>query len=301
MNTLSASEAFDAYEAARIRLPDAEPGKPAPRHINSLEDIAEDFDVFLLDAFGVLNIGNTAIKGVPERVHDLQKRGKRVMVVSNAASVPHEVLLKKYASLGYQFAPQNVITSRMATIVDLHDAPGVNWGVMGLSEVSMDDFGPLNWQLLEDDPAPYESVGGFLLVGSGEWTEARQRLLEQSLAQRPRPVRIANPDIIAPREQGYSTEPGHYAHRLARRTGISPVFYGKPFANIFKMVFDRLDAVQPGRVVMVGDSLHTDILGAQTAGISSVLISDFGFFAGEDVLSAIDRSDIVPDYIARRP
>ena len=52
---------------------------------------------------------------------------------------------------------------------------------------------------------------------------------------------------------------------------------------------------------MVGDSLHTDILGAQTAGIASVLISGYGFFAGQDTSDAIDASGIIPDYVATRP
>ena len=39
---------------------------------------------------------------------------------------------------------------------------------------------------------------------------------------------------------------------------------------------------------MVGDSLHTDILGAQAAGVASALVARYGFFAGQDVDSAIE-------------
>ena len=301
MNTLSASEAFEAYEAARSRLPDARPGRPPPKRIETLAAIIDQFDVFLLDAFGVLNIGESPIAGVPERVRELQAAGKRLLVVSNAASTPRDALQQKYQRLGYDIPLEDIITSRMAAIAGLANAPVATWGVMGLAGASMRDFGTLDWVLLGDDPADYAHVGGFLLVGSAEWTENRQRLLEQALEKKPRPLRIANPDIVAPREKGYSTEPGHYAHRLARATGVSPMFFGKPFTNIFDIAFDHLEGFQRSRVVMVGDSLHTDVLGAQTAGIASVLISDFGFFAGEDVLGAIERSAIVPDYIARRP
>ena len=38
------------------------------------------------------------------------------------------------------------------------------------------------------------------------------------------------------------------------------------------------------------DSLHTDILGAQAAGVASALVARYGFFAGQDVDSAIERS-----------
>ena len=52
---------------------------------------------------------------------------------------------------------------------------------------------------------------------------------------------------------------------------------------------------------MVGDSLHTDILGAQTAGIASALISGHGFFDGHDIVEAIERAGIRPDYIVKTP
>jgi ribonucleotide monophosphatase NagD (HAD superfamily) len=52
---------------------------------------------------------------------------------------------------------------------------------------------------------------------------------------------------------------------------------------------------------MVGDSLHTDILGARTVGIASALIADYGFFAGHDAGKAVSASGIVPDFIVGRP
>jgi len=81
-------EAFAAYEAVRHRLP-AGTRSAACQSLPDLDALADDVDVFLLDAFGVLNIGETAIPGVPERVVGLQKAGKRVIVVSNAAGYPH--------------------------------------------------------------------------------------------------------------------------------------------------------------------------------------------------------------------
>ena len=52
---------------------------------------------------------------------------------------------------------------------------------------------------------------------------------------------------------------------------------------------------------MVGDSLHTDILGARAAGVASALVAGYGFFAGQDVASAIEKAGITPDIIVERP
>ena len=100
-------QAFAAYEAARHRLPHVQRAGQCVR-LPNLDAIADQIDVFLLDAFGVLNIGDTAVDGVPERVAGLQNAGKRVMVVSNAAGYPHFDLMAKYKRLpggGYDFDP----------------------------------------------------------------------------------------------------------------------------------------------------------------------------------------------------
>ncbi|MEM9344282.1 MAG: HAD-IIA family hydrolase [Pseudomonadota bacterium] len=301
MMRITAEEALDAYEAARHRLPESAPKHDSIRKAATLADIADQFDVFLLDAFGVLNVGETVIPGAPEAVSALQDAGKRVLVVSNAASVGTDILLDKYTALGFQFARDDIVTSRATLASKMNGNRDDAWGVVAPAQADLGDLGLTNAKLLRDDPEPYDACDSVLLIGTGDWTDARQDLLEAALRRRRKPVVVANPDIVAPREAGFSVEPGHIAHRLADVADVTPVFYGKPFANIYDMVFDRLGPVNRARVVMVGDSLHTDILGARAYGIASALIPGFGFFAGGDVDAAIERTDIRPDYLVDRP
>lgn len=299
--SITAPEAFAAYEAVRHRLPPAQAQNGTYRQIETLEDVADAFDIFLLDAFGVLNIGERPIPGVRARIDGLRAAGKRVLILSNAASVPSTDLRAKYSRLGYDFPAADIITSRATMAAQMQAAEGILWGVMLGGDMQMDDFAGRRLRILGDDPAAYAAVDGFLLVGSATWTEARQTLLEAALRDHPRRVLVANPDIVAPRETGFSAEPGHFAHRLADETGIVPEFFGKPFANIYDLAFERLGDVDPSRVLMVGDSLHTDILGAQAAGIASALVTDYGFFAGHDAAAAITSAGIVPDFVVPRP
>jgi ribonucleotide monophosphatase NagD (HAD superfamily) len=48
---------------------------------------------------------------------------------------------------------------------------------------------------------------------------------------------------------------------------------------------------------MVGDTLHTDVLGGAAAGIGTILITDHGLFKGFDVAPYITQSGIQPDWI----
>ena len=52
---------------------------------------------------------------------------------------------------------------------------------------------------------------------------------------------------------------------------------------------------------MVGDSLHTDILGAQVAGVASALITGHGVLRDRDWRAAVAASGIRPDLVMPDP
>ena len=294
------NEAFLGYESVRHRLPAVSKSGQC-LYLSNLEDLIDEIDVFLLDAFGVLNIGNTAIEGVPERVSKLQNIGKKVIVVSNAGGFPHALLMKKYTNLGYNFDTEDVITSRKALLKGLLELPTQKYGLMATESLGRADLENIDIKYLSENIADYDNSDAFLLLGSAVWTEERQEMLLDSLKRNSRPVYVGNPDIVAPREGGFSVEPGSFAHRVADITGISPIFYGKPFRNIFDLAFERLGNFNPDRTVMVGDSLHTDILGGHNVGIKTALISGHGFFSGQGIDKPIETSGIKPDYILADP
>ena len=288
--------ALRAYEAARHRLPSAR-FPQEPEAIDGLHRIADRYDAFLLDAFGVLNVGETAITGAAAAVAAVQGQGKRVLVLTNGATLPPEAALAKYTRLGFDFAPEDVISSRDALRAALATRTERLWGTMATKASRLDLLG-VETCLLAEDPADYAACDGFILLGSGRWTEERQTLLHGALRDRPRPVLVGNPDIVAPREDGLSLEPGHYAHRLADAGVAQPEFYGKPFANIYALALARLTGIARERMLMVGDTLHTDVLGGAQAGVDTLLLTDNGLFAGQDAAAAIRATGICPTWIA---
>ena len=48
---------------------------------------------------------------------------------------------------------------------------------------------------------------------------------------------------------------------------------------------------------MVGDTLHTDILGGHAAGLSTVLITGHGLFRQGNVEETMKKTGIIPDYM----
>jgi len=298
---LGTESAFAAYEAARHRLPQFT-RQGACQQVGSLADIADQFDTFLLDAFGVLNIGDTAIPGAPERVAALQAAGKRVVILTNAASHTLDTLAAKYNRLGYAMTQDDIVSSRMALLAELSQQSAQRFGIVTAPGLGTEDLTGLDFTILGDAPAAYREADAIVMLSAKGWTIERQKMLEESLIERPRPVWVGNPDIVAPREDGFSYEPGYFAHRLADRTGIEPRFFGKPFRNIYELAFAHLGVgADPGRTLMVGDTLHTDVLGAHSAGIASALITGYGFLARVDATRAIAQSNIQPDFVMHGP
>ncbi|MEL0233069.1 MAG: HAD hydrolase-like protein [Candidatus Puniceispirillaceae bacterium] len=48
---------------------------------------------------------------------------------------------------------------------------------------------------------------------------------------------------------------------------------------------------------MIGDSLHTDILGGGAAGMQTVLLTGYGLFAAGGADDMIDACGITPDWV----
>lgn len=293
-----ANWAFAQYENVRASLPQAK-FPASSQNIKNIGEVADQFDVYLLDAFGVLNVGESVIAGAPAQVAALQMAGKHVFVLTNGASLPADVSLAKYRKLGFDFQQSDVIASRDALAIALRTRPEKHWGVMALDTSRLGEL-PVKTTHLMDDPAAYDAVDAFFLIGSGQWTEPQQNLLIKSLHKHPRSVLVGNPDIVAPREYGLSLEPGWFAHDLTTKTCITPEFYGKPFANVFDLALSKIPSNIPReRIVMVGDTLHTDVLGGAAMGMKTILITDHGLFKGKDITPYIEASGIIPDFIAK--
>jgi glycerol-1-phosphatase len=285
--------AFARYEAVRARLPAAR-FAAASLHAANLAEVADRYDAFVLDAFGVLNVGNTPIPGAVARMAALRAMGKRLVVLTNAASYTRAAALVKYRKLGFDFRDNEVVSSRDVAAARL--APGALWGVIAAAG---DSFADLPGRMVDviDTPQGFDAADGFLFLSSARWTAALQDRLMQALAHRMRPLVVANPDIVAPQEGGLSVEPGAFAHDLADRLGLVPQWFGKPFGDGFADAMARLGDIPPARVAMVGDTLHTDVLGGRAAGMGTILVTRHGLFTGCDVAPYITRSGIVPDVI----
>ena len=292
---IAPADAFARYEAVRARLPAATfPDRARP--MAHLGEVADAFDGFVLDAYGVLNVGATAIPGAVARIAGLRARGRRLCVLSNAAAFTRDGALRKYRGLGFDLAPDEVVTSRDVAAARLAAlAPGAVWAAIAAPG---DDGADLPVPTLDAcaDPGVLGAADGVLFLSTARYDAALHARLLDALDARPRPLVVANPDLASPDESGLVREPGWFAHDAIDRIGAEVHWFGKPFGDAFDDVLARLD-LPPDRLAMVGDTLHTDVLGGRTAGMGTVLVTGHGMFAGADAARGVEASGIVPDVV----
>lgn len=292
---LTTQTIFDRYQEVRARFPDVE-ARPETHDIQSLLDIADDVDAFVFDAFGVLNVGETMIPGADVRLDQLRARGCAIRVLTNAASYDRSGAIAKFKRLGLRLEDDEIITSREAA---LHNVTKAHWGVIAADVDPLTDL-PDTITRLGDAAEAYDRVDQFLFLSTADWTPKRQEILADAMQRNPRPLLIGNADLAAPRDDGFSVEPGHFGHQIADLFPGHVKFFGKPFPEVYGLVEHSLPSIRPDRIAMCGDTLHTDILGAAARGWRTVLVTRDGLFAGFDTQRFSEQSGLFADWRLER-
>ena len=299
-DSITLDDIIAMYEALRPFAPSAGAAIPTPREVTRLVDILPHVDALVLDGFGVINVGASRIDGIVEFFEAAAAQEVAVTVLTNGAGQGADASWAKYRDWGLPIARHQVVSSRDALEAALPE-------VVGSRHVA--SLGPMARQLgiageltFAADPDLFERADCFAFLGSAGWDEALQARLESALSRGDVDLLVGNPDISAPLGGAFSAEPGYWAMRAMQATGVRPYWYGKPYQDAFDLVLARLESTQGRsfdrrRVAMVGDSLHTDIVGARAAGLQAVLLTGYGLFSDGGAHDTIRACGIVPDWI----
>ena len=303
-DALDLTTVIDIYQSQRAMMPRAVFG--AGRRRSALIDILDEFDGLILDGYGVINVGDDLVIGIEDLLQAATDCNKPVVVLTNGGSFESSVAAAKYAKWRLPIMPDAVVSSRDALQASL----GHKNQTLVLSAI--DVFGCLGavvTPLAGDCSITYDKTeefwqksDAFALLGVIDWTDQDQAAFEAALITRPRPVFVANPDVAAPQAGRFSAEPGYWMAQAMRVAKMPVHWYGKPYHPAFDLALDKLNKLagrqlDRRRVAMVGDSLHTDILGGGAAGLQSVLITGAGLFRDGGAEKFIAATGIQPDWI----
>jgi HAD superfamily hydrolase (TIGR01450 family) len=263
----------------------------------SVHDIIEAYDGLLVDAYGVLLDKTGPLPGSVAFVERLEEQHKPYLVLTNSASRLPETFAEEMAEMGFPTAPERILTSGMLLGPYFRDQGlrGKACLVLGPPESAeyVGRAGGRPVPPLGDQDADVVVVADQRGVTLDVLDRAVSLLVRRLDAGQPLAIVLCNPDLIYPAAPGrYGVTAGGLAALLEavireRYPDLCElvVRLGKPHRPIFEEARRRLPA---GRLVMIGDQLATDVLGANRFGIDSVLV-ETGLAGNAGQSSAVPR------------
>lgn len=257
--------------------------------LSGLSAVADRYDGFIVDLWGVMHDGARPYPGACETLRALRARGKRVCMLSNA---PRRAVAAAERS------------ARVGVTADLYD--------------HLMSSGEETWQSLNSRADPwYAALGNRVLLYAAEYDRPFLRGLDLVEADRPGdadfllvtgaasgetvadyeerlagaiaaglPMVCANPDLEVIHNGRREICAGALALRYEEMGGAVR-YHGKPHPSVYLTCFDLMGLHDRGRILAIGDSLRTDVAGAQGVGIDCVLVTggihaeELGAAAGE--------------------
>ncbi len=248
----------------------------------TLPALMERHAVLLLDAYGVLVAGETAVPGARAGLDALRAAGHRHLILTNDAARLPESCAAKYARLGLgDVDPADIVTA--GSLLTPHFAAaglvGARCAMLGTADSRryVERAGGEVVELPGDADAVVvcDEAGYDVLQGLHDATTMLYARLDRGDHVA---LLCPNPDVVFPRGPGaFGVTAGALAaaleaalrHRYPDRDDLRFVHLGKPHAPIYA---EALRRAGPGDAVMLGDQLGTDILGANRAGLPSALV-----------------------------
>jgi HAD superfamily hydrolase (TIGR01459 family) len=248
------------------------------------DELIARYDLFFLDAYGVLVRSNGALPGAAGFLARMQAAGKRFLILSNDASRAPETTRRRYQGFGLSIELPQILTSGM-----LLASYYASQGLAGAPTIVLGT---------EDSNHYVEQAGG-RVVGSDdelaevvvvadddgyELLETINQVVTVLLKRLDRGQRthllLPNPDLLFPRAEGaYGITSGAIAALIESvlrlrdpRGGLRFVPLGKPHRPMFEAAVQLYPAVDRRRIVMVGDQIVTDIRGAAAFGLDSAFV-----------------------------
>jgi len=246
----------------------------------------------LLDIDGVLTVSWVALPGAVETVAWLRREGMPFRLITNTTTHTRRDLAATLGTAGFAVEPGEIVTAVVATASYLraHHA-GARVFVLSDGDAREDLDGV---ELASVDEAEVVVLGG---AGENFTYPALNRVFRR-LAEGATLVGMHR-NLYWRTAEGWQLDGGAYVAGLEEATGRRAAICGKPAAAYFEEAL-RLLGVSADRAVMVGDDVENDVLGAQGAGITGVLVRT-GKFLATDLERANGSPDHVLDSIADLP
>jgi len=274
-------------------------------NLSSFKEIVKNYKVVFFDSYGVLRNYKGIFAGVKEMFEFLDSQEIVSFLITNDASRSPKDLAAQFQAQGISsLTDDKIISSGMlareyiqrkitgGTIVYLGTENSANYIKMdGVKTISIHDV-----DLDQDDD--YQLL--VLLDDEGyDWNRDLSKTVNL-LRRYTMPIIVANCDTTYPLSKDkVAIATGGVANMLEPLVQKVFIRFGKPDSQMFSFAFDhiqRFGTIGKHEILMVGDTLQTDILGGNKFGIDTCLVLT-GNTLAKNVDVAITASGIIPNHL----
>lgn len=245
----------------------------ALRFVENLRELTSNTDVILSDIWGVVHNGLESFPAACAALSAFRSGGGTVVMITNAPR-PADSVQRQLRKLGVPDDTYDAIVSS-GDLTRNFVAERIGQKMFWLGPERDNSI----YRGLDASFAPLESADYIVCTGpfDDEVETAEDYRPMMTLAhQRGLPFICANPDLVVERGDRLVYCAGAIAE-LYREMGGDVVFYGKPHRPIYEravaLAAQRRGAATPlQRMLAIGDSVRTDVAGAQAFGIDCLFV-----------------------------
>ncbi len=275
--------------------------------MTDFKSLLENYKIIFFDAYGVIKNYKGPIPGIEKTFNWLNEQQKSYYVITNDASRSPELLAESYIKNGLShITPDKIISSGMLAkeFLDLKVKQGLV-AYLGTADSAhyIEHPGLKTLPLQDMNESNINDITALVLLDDEgfDWMDGLNKAVNL-LRRRTIPAIVANPDGAYPmskKEVGIAI--GGLSYMIEKITGRKFIRFGKPDSQIFMFAMEYILPFHPGLtkkdILMVGDTLHTDILGGNKFGLDTALVLT-GNMLPEDYENRIISSGIAPTFIA---
>lgn len=245
----------------------------ATRFLDGIRSIAGDYDLFLLDQWGVLHNGEALHAGARAAMLALRDAGKQIVLISNS-SKRSEVSVANLEKMGIERALYDtVITSGEIAWQAMKAGDDPYYASLG-TRCMMFTWGGdnsfLEGQELEKvdslDDAEFVLLSGTSGADASSYDETLRAAAARNL-----PMLCLNRDMVSVDPTGRLVDCSGKVAQRYESFGGEVRYHGKPGRDIYEVCLAAAPSAK--RPIAVGDSLHHDIAGAAGMGIDSIFVT----------------------------
>lgn len=250
--------------------------------------------VVLIDLSGTIHVDNHAIQGSIEAIERLKKSSIKYLFATNTTKESKQTVLAKLNKIGFKLKSESLFTSLTAAS-NLIKQNGLNPHLVLEEDAKKDflDVCDINLPLSKADS---------LVIGLAPRKFNYKDMNEyfNFLHSDPNKKFIGiNKSRYFKAKNGLCLGAGAFIKSLEWSSGKKASLVGKPNEEFFRQA---VDIVEPGvsfeNVAMIGDDLKDDVIGAQSFGITGILVRT-GKYAKEDENREAHKPDFVFDSIVQ--